>query len=70
MMPSKNLHSIKDFKVHYLPNQEFVMGLHLASTAKNDKVPTRVFVSTQAAVDAYKRGEIGASDKVIVKDVK
>jgi hypothetical protein len=68
MMPSKNLKSVKDFKVHYLPNQEFVMGLYLASHAKNDKVPTRVFASREAAVAAYKRGEIGASDRVTVKD--
>ncbi len=70
MLPSKNLKSVKDFKVHYLPNQEFVMGLYLASHAKNDKVPPRVFASREAAISAYKRGEINASDRVVVRDEK
>jgi DNA-directed RNA polymerase beta' subunit len=68
MMPSKNLKSIKDFQVHYLPNQEFVMGLYLASKAKNDKVPHRVFRNQADVLSTFWRGEIGAADRVNVKE--
>lgn len=68
MMPSRNLFSVKDFKVHYLPNQEFVMGLYLASTAKNSKIPPRVFAGARDALAAYRRGEIGAADRITVRD--
>lgn len=68
MLPSKNLKSIKDFNVHYLPNQEFVLGLYLASALKNDKVPHRVFRSQADVLSAFWRGEIGATDRVHVKE--
>jgi len=68
MMPSKNLKSIKDFNVHYLPNQEFVLGLYLASKAKNDKVQPRVFRSQADVLSAFWRGEIGATDRVNVRE--
>ena len=68
MMPSKNLKAIKDFGVHYLPNQEFVLGLYLASKAKNDKVPPRVFRGQADVLSAFWRGEIGATDRVHVKE--
>jgi len=68
MLPSRNLKSIKDFNVHYLPNQEFVLGLYLASALKNDKVPHRVFRSPADVISSFQRGEIGATDRVHVKE--
>lgn len=67
MMPSRNLKSVRDFKVHYLPRNEFLMGLHLASAAKNKKEP-RIFHSKQDVISAYKRGEIHAGDPVQIQD--
>jgi DNA-directed RNA polymerase beta subunit len=64
MMPSKNLHSVRDFKVHYLPRHEFMMGLYLASRAKNTNKP-RTFRNKEDVIAAYQRGDIGIGDKVV-----
>jgi DNA-directed RNA polymerase beta subunit len=66
MMPSKNLHSTRDFKVHYLPKNEFLLGLYLSSTAKNKKAP-RVFATKQDVIRAFHRGEIHVGDPISVK---
>jgi hypothetical protein len=66
MLPSKNLWAARDFKVHYLPRNEFLMGLYLASSTRKKGEP-RVFRSRTDAVAAYKRGELGVSDRIIVK---
>ncbi len=66
MMPSKNLKSTRDFKVHYLPKNEFLMGLYLASGQKS-KRQSRVFHSQQDVVAAFHRGEIGVNDPVTVR---
>lgn len=65
MMPSRNLKAVRDFKVHYLPRHEFMMGLYLASKAKNANKP-RLFRSRADVTAAYQRGDIGIGDKVIV----
>lgn len=67
MLPSKNLHSVRDFQVHYLPRHEFVMGLYLASTAKNKEKQHRVFRSQADVVNAFHRGELHVGDPVSVK---
>jgi DNA-directed RNA polymerase beta subunit len=66
MLPSVNLKSTRDFGVHYLPRNEFLMGLYLASNSKNDK-PPRVFRSKADVIAAYQRGDIDIHDKVVVK---
>jgi DNA-directed RNA polymerase beta subunit len=66
MLPSKNLKSSRDFKVHYVPRQEFLLGLYLASSAKNDKKP-RIFASKEDVIHAHQRGEIGIADPVIIR---
>jgi DNA-directed RNA polymerase beta subunit len=69
MMPSRNLKSVRDFKVHYLPRHEFMMGLYLASRP-NREGRTRVFRSKDDVVAAYQRGDIGLKDKVVIGSVK
>lgn len=66
MMPSNNLRSVRDFKVHYLPLNEFLMGLYLASGDKSKRHP-RIFHSQQDVIAAFHRGEISANDPVTVK---
>lgn len=66
MMPSKNLLSTRDFKVHYLPKNEFLMGLYLGSSDKSKRAP-RVFRSKRDVVEAFHRGEISANDPVVIK---
>jgi DNA-directed RNA polymerase subunit beta' len=69
MMPSRNLRSVRDFKVHYLPKNEFQMGLYLAGGGAKaaDKGGPRVFANAAAAEAAYHRGELGIGDRVVVK---
>lgn len=66
MMPSKNLRSTRDFKVHYLPKNEFLMGLYLGSSDKS-KRGARVFRSKRDVIEAFHRGEISANDPVVIK---
>jgi len=40
----------------------------LASALKNDKVPHRVFRSPADVISSFQRGEIGATDRVHVKE--
>jgi len=63
MLPSKNLRNITRFDAHQLPTMEYVGGLHAASTKEEDR-PVKVFRSKKDAIAAYKRGEIGAGQKV------
>jgi DNA-directed RNA polymerase subunit beta' len=64
LLPSRNLLAASDFDVHYLPSQDYVGGLWAAS-AKEDKLkPARVFKSKKDAMAAYKRGDIGAGQRV------
>jgi len=66
MLPSNNLFSIKDFGVHYLPEQEYLHGLYLATKRKKKKSPT-VFSSKEEAVAAYRRGELGVDDPIKIR---
>jgi DNA-directed RNA polymerase subunit beta' len=65
MMPSKNLKAVRDFQVHYLPRNEFMLGLYLASSS-DKKGGKRVFRSKADAVAAYQRGEIEVGDRVVI----
>jgi DNA-directed RNA polymerase beta' subunit len=65
MMPSKNLKSVRSFGVHYLPEEEFMMGAYLASANKSKAQP-RVFKSRKDVIAAYQRGDIGVNDPVVV----
>jgi len=66
MLPSRNLLSAADFNVHYKPSQEYVGGLHSASTRVDDKTPSRTFATKEDAIRAYRRGEIGVGQRVMV----
>ena len=65
MLPSKNLLSVKNFGVHYLPSQELLYGLYLASRKTQNKQP-RVFADKNAAIQAYRRGELRSDDPIII----
>lgn len=65
MMPSRNLKAVKDFQVHYLPRNEFMLGLYLASSA-DKKGQKRIFKDKASAIGAYQRGEIGVGDRVVI----
>ena len=62
MLPSKNLLHSRDFGAHYVPTQEYAYGLYLASGKSSGK--KQVFENKEAAIKAYRRGEVGINDEV------
>lgn len=66
MLPSKNLNSTGSFKVHQLPEKDYVAGLHAASTASEDDLPTLTFAKVVDAVRAHAAGKIGLGRKIKV----
>lgn len=67
MLPSRNLLSVRKFDVHYVPAQEFLHGLFRATGKPSSREP-RVFRSVKDVEAAYRRGEIGADDRVRVQE--
>jgi hypothetical protein len=66
LMPSKNLFAVSNFGVHYYPRQEFLHGLHLASTTKSKRQPT-LFRGKADVLSAWKRGELNVGDQIEVR---
>lgn len=63
LMPSKNLLSAGEFKIHMKPENEFVSGLYRSTLAKSNK-RVRIFKSTADALAAFNRGELDLSDPI------
>lgn len=64
MLPSSNLFSLTDLhSVRHSPTMEMTSGLYALTRPASQK-PTRRFVSTREAEDAYRRGELGANDPI------
>jgi DNA-directed RNA polymerase subunit beta' len=66
MLPSRNLLSIRDFKPHMLPTNEFLAGLFAATAQSDKKNPERVFANKEAAIEAYRQGKIRADTRVAI----
>lgn len=64
MLPSRNLISAANFKVHYAPSQEYVGGLYEASARIDKQNKPLVFATKADAVRAYKQGRIGIGRRV------
>jgi DNA-directed RNA polymerase subunit beta' len=65
MLPSKNLLSTKSFKAHQLPQNEYQGGLYHATAFVSNK-PERYFATKADAIKAYRAGEIGSDQKVVI----
>jgi hypothetical protein len=66
MLPSANLLSSRDFKVHQLPTKDYQAGLYAGTAIQDDKTPERVFATQADMVRAHQRGELKPSSKVII----
>jgi DNA-directed RNA polymerase subunit beta' len=64
MLPSRNLFASGNFKVLYTPHQEYIQGLHAASTMQDASKIKRTFATKEDALRAYRRGEIGLGTQV------
>lgn len=65
MLPSKNLLAAKSFKAHQLPKNEYQGGLYHATAFVSNK-PERYFATKADAIRAYRNGEIGPDQKVVI----
>ena len=68
LLPSKHLKNASEFKVHYLPTQEYQLGLYQATQKANKGGKTHHFRSFEEMKKAYRRGEIGLTDNVVLPD--
>ena len=66
MLPSKNLLAVKSFKVHQLPQNEYLGGLYQASSDVDQERDERYFSTRADMVRAYRRGEIGHNTRVVI----
>jgi DNA-directed RNA polymerase beta' subunit len=71
LMPSKMLLSPADFKSPmYAPNQDFMLGISLASLKRNKRRAPKVFMTEADAERALERGEIDWHDPVKILEDK
>jgi hypothetical protein len=66
MLPSKHLRNVARFDVHYLPTQEFLLGLYQATRKAKADGKVHRFASKDDVRRAYRRGEIGLTDQVVI----
>jgi DNA-directed RNA polymerase beta subunit len=67
MMPSSNLRAPADFKVHQLPQQEYLAGLYRATHDRKNAAPIQ-FPTTKAMLAALSRGEISHDQPVVIEE--
>jgi DNA-directed RNA polymerase subunit beta' len=68
MTPSSNLRSVREFKAHFVPTNEFAGGLYMASAHRDEKQPEKVFRTTRDAELAYKEGLINAGTPIVIME--
>lgn len=65
LTPGANLIGVRSMGPNYVPQQEYLLGLHTLSKEPDNKQPVR-FATADAAIAAYQSGKIGPSDPVLV----
>lgn len=67
MLPSRNLISPADLKTPmFMPAQEFLGGLYEATREPDKTTRPRYFATEDDAVRAYRRGDLGVNDPLII----
>jgi hypothetical protein len=66
LLPSKHLRNAATFDVHYLPSQEFQLGLYQATQKAGKNAKVHRFASLDDVKRAYRRGEIALTDQVVI----
>ena len=64
MMPDKNLLSARDDRPLFVPSNEYLQGLYVASKEARKGVPKKKFKTELEAMQAYKRGDIRIDDPI------
>lgn len=67
MMPSSNLRAPADFKVHQLPQQEYLAGLYRATHDRKNAAPVQ-FPTMKAMLAALSRGDISHDQPVVIEE--
>jgi DNA-directed RNA polymerase subunit beta' len=68
MIPSANLRSVRDFKAHYVPTNEYAGGLYMASAHREAKQPEKIFRTVRDAERAYHEGLINAGTPIVIME--
>ncbi len=63
MLPSRNLVSPANFKVHQVPSQGYIGGLFRATTERNERAP-RIFGSVNDVLEAWRQGTVHVGDPI------
>jgi hypothetical protein len=58
MMPSQQLLSTSQFKAHFIPRQEFALGLWQASRGSNKKAAAKVYAGALEALADFQKGRL------------
>jgi hypothetical protein len=66
LSPRANLISVRNMGPNYVPQQEYLMGLYAMSKEPDAGKQPRRFSTADQALAAYRRGELGPSDPVMV----
>lgn len=66
MMPERNLLSMRDRRIAFKPEKEYIQGLYFATRMRDDGTPPRVFNSLAEAKEAYRNGELNIDDPIRV----
>ena len=64
MMPSRNLIAASTLKAHKFIQNEYLLGLYLASSPKAKRKAKKAFETREDAIKAFNRGEIDISDTI------
>ena len=68
MFPERNLVAMRDRKIAYKPEKEYIQGLYVATRMKKDSNGrTRIFDSLDAAKQAQRDGIIDVDDPIIIR---
>jgi intein/homing endonuclease len=66
MMPERNLLSMRDRKIAFKPEKEYIQGLYFATRMRDDGTPPKIFNNLAEAKEAYRSGEINIDDPIRV----
>lgn len=67
MLPEKNLLSARNDRPNYMPSNEYLQGLYVASKEAKKK-PSRIFQTEGDALKAYRSGEIDIDDPIEIRE--
>ena len=69
MMPERNLKDVRNFRAHYTPIREYLMGLNIATQAPKGQA-VKVFKTLAEAKRAFAKGELEATTPIRILETR